>query len=158
MALLCDYGRAKPGALDAVFSAQSERDKGNYDAAIVFYEKASVLSDCGCCRMAIRRCISECRAKKSGGCYIATCVYGSYDCPEVWTLRRFRDNTLSQSILGRWGVRIYYAVSPRVVRWLGNNKWFHRLWMPVLNKFVCHLQHIGVCSTPYQDEHENIHR
>lgn len=25
------------------------------------------------------------------GCYVATCVYGSYDCPEVWTLRRFRD-------------------------------------------------------------------
>lgn len=23
----------------------------------------------------------------SGGCYVATCVYGSYDCPEVWTLR-----------------------------------------------------------------------
>lgn len=28
---------------------------------------------------------------KSKACYIATSVYGSYDCPEVWTLRRFRD-------------------------------------------------------------------
>ena len=27
------------------------------------------------------------------GCYIATCVYGSYDCPQVQTLRRFRDDT-----------------------------------------------------------------
>ena len=27
----------------------------------------------------------------SGPCYVATAVYGSYDCPEVWTLRRFRD-------------------------------------------------------------------
>lgn len=25
--------------------------------------------------------------KDSEGCYIATAVYGSYDCPEVWTLR-----------------------------------------------------------------------
>ncbi len=31
---------------------------------------------------------------KKNGCYIATCVYGSYDCPEVWTLRRFRDDVL----------------------------------------------------------------
>ena len=34
------------------------------------------------------------------GCYIATCVYGSYDCPEVWTLRRFRDDTLAKSDAG----------------------------------------------------------
>ncbi|AZA83149.1 hypothetical protein C1637_19580 [Chryseobacterium lactis] len=26
-----------------------------------------------------------------GACYIATAVYGSYDCSEVWILRRFRD-------------------------------------------------------------------
>ncbi len=26
---------------------------------------------------------------ESSGCYIATAVYGSYDCPPVWTLRRF---------------------------------------------------------------------
>src|SRR5699024_12626084 len=25
--------------------------------------------------------------QSSGGCYVATAVYGSYDCPEVWTLR-----------------------------------------------------------------------
>ncbi len=24
---------------------------------------------------------------RSGGCYVATTVYGSYDCPQVWTLR-----------------------------------------------------------------------
>ena len=37
----------------------------------------------------------------SGGCYIATCVYGSYDCPQVWTLRRFRDDTLDETWYGR---------------------------------------------------------
>lgn len=30
----------------------------------------------------------------NNGCYIATCVYGSYDCPQVWILRRFRDDIL----------------------------------------------------------------
>ena len=32
------------------------------------------------------------KRRKNNGCYVATCVYGSYDCPEVWVLRRFRDN------------------------------------------------------------------
>ena len=41
----------------------------------------------------------------SDGCYIATAVYGSYDCPEVWTLRRFRDEVLRESVLGRLFIR-----------------------------------------------------
>ena len=32
----------------------------------------------------------------SQGCYIATCVYGSYDCSPVWILRRFRDSFLAK--------------------------------------------------------------
>lgn len=30
-------------------------------------------------------------SSSNDGCYIATSVYGSYDCPEVWNLRCFRD-------------------------------------------------------------------
>lgn len=33
----------------------------------------------------------------SGGCYVATAVYGSYDCPQVWTLRRFRSFSLAKN-------------------------------------------------------------
>ncbi len=33
----------------------------------------------------------------NSGCYIATAVYGSYDCPEVWVLRRYRDYKLSKT-------------------------------------------------------------
>ena len=40
-------------------------------------------------------------SNSNNGCYIATCVYGSYDCPEVWTLRRFRDCTLEKTWYGR---------------------------------------------------------
>lgn len=46
---------------------------------------------------------------QDGGCYIATCVYGSYDCPQVWTLRRYRDNTLAETWYGRLFVHTYYA-------------------------------------------------
>ena len=41
------------------------------------------------------------KRRKKSGCYVATCVYGSYDCPEVWVLRRYRDYVLEESILGR---------------------------------------------------------
>ena len=53
------------------------------------------------------------------GCYIATAVYGSYDCPQVWTLRRFRDHTLAASWYGRTFLHAYYAVSPTLVKWFG---------------------------------------
>jgi tetratricopeptide (TPR) repeat protein len=80
----------------------------------------------------------------SGGCYVATCVYGSYDCPEVWTLRHFRDNELSSLWLGRCFIRVYYAVSPKIVELLGNKKWFSKLWKPIIDKIVCKLQNRGI--------------
>ena len=86
----------------------------------------------------------------SGGCYIATCVYGSYDCPEVWTLRRYRDNSLSASWFGRQFIQIYYAVSPKLVELFGDRKWFSDFWKPVLNKLVCRLQKNGIDDSPYR--------
>lgn len=88
---------------------------------------------------------------KSGGCYVATCVYGSYDCPPVWTLRRFRDNTLSQNLFGRMFIRVYYAVSPTIVKMFGKYKWFHNMWKKPLDRLVSKLQRNGMESTPYQD-------
>ena len=35
-----------------------------------------------------RNLVNDYSNSNSGGCYVATAVYGSYDCPEVWTLRR----------------------------------------------------------------------
>ena len=86
-----------------------------------------------------------------GGCYVATCVYGSYDCPEVWTLRRYRDSKLSNSWFGRRFIWIYYTVSPKIVELFGNEKWFNGLWKPILNKFVRKLQNSGIDSSPYSD-------
>jgi TPR repeat protein len=85
------------------------------------------------------------------GCYVATCVYGSYDCPEVWTLRRFRDGKLSDSWFGRGFIQLYYAISPKIVELFGNTKWFNRLWKPILNRFVRKLQNKGIDSSPYSD-------
>jgi hypothetical protein len=88
-------------------------------------------------------------AKKS--CYVATCVYGSYDCPQVWTLRRYRDNRLSKSWLGRMFIRVYYAISPKVVELFGNRKWFNRLCKPIIDSIVRGLQNSGIGGGPYSD-------
>lgn len=86
------------------------------------------------------------------GCYVATCVYGSYDCPEVWTLRRYRDNTLAASRMGRAFIRLYYAVSPTVVKLFGKTKWFRNMWKRILDKKIKKLQAQGVECVPYQDK------
>ena len=89
---------------------------------------------------------------KYSGCYVATCVYGSYDCPEVWTLRRFRDDTLGATWYGRLFVRAYYAISPTLVKWFGKNEWFKKMWKGTLDRMISKLQSNGVEDTPYQDK------
>ena len=85
------------------------------------------------------------------GCYIATCVYGSYDCPQVWTLRRFRDNILAEYVLGRAFIHVYYAISPTVVKWFGKTDWFKKMWRGTLDRMVKRLNDNGVEDTPYND-------
>ena len=92
--------------------------------------------------------------EKTKGCYVATCVYGSYDCPQVWTLRRYRDSVLAESVFGRLFIRLYYAISPTAVKCFGNFSWFHKLFKTPLDKLVQHLQKEGIEDTPYQDGKE----
>lgn len=87
----------------------------------------------------------------TGGCYIATAVYGSYDCPQVWTLRRFRDNTLAETWYGRVFVYLYYAISPTLVKWFGNTEWIKKMWKNKLDRMVVRLNADGVENTPYKD-------
>lgn len=91
-------------------------------------------------------------ANNSGGCYVATAVYGSYDCLEVWTLRRYRDNQLAKTWYGRLFIHIYYAISPTIVKWFGNTDWFKKMWKGKLDKMVSNLQLKGIESTPYEDK------
>lgn len=87
----------------------------------------------------------------TGGCYVATAVYGSYDCPQVWTLRRFRDYTLAETWYGRAFIRTYYAISPTLVKWFGNTEWFKNMWKPTLDRMVKRLNVEGFENTPYND-------
>ena len=92
------------------------------------------------------------QAQAGGGCYVATAVYGSYDCPEVWILRRYRDYTLAETWYGREFIRAYYAVSPTLVKWFGHTEWFKKLWKGPLDRMVASLKTEGVKDTPYVDK------
>lgn len=89
----------------------------------------------------------------NSGCYIATAVYSSYDCPEVWTLRRYRDYVLDESWYGRLFIRTYYAISPTLVKWFGATEWFRGLFRTPLNKWVERLNKQGFEDTPYNDKY-----
>lgn len=88
----------------------------------------------------------------TSGCYVATAVYGSYDCPQVWTLRRYRDYTLARHWYGRVFVHMYYAISPTLVKWFGHTEWFKNMWRGTLDKMVKNLQEKGVECSPYEDK------
>lgn len=93
------------------------------------------------------------KGAETNGCYIATCVYGSYDCPQVWTLRRFRDYTLDETWYGRLFIKCYYAISPSLVKWFGETKWFRSFWKSKLDKMVADLNSNGIEGTNYKDKY-----
>lgn len=94
----------------------------------------------------------EVKANNTSGCYIATCVYGSYDCPQVWTLRRFRDHILDTTWHGRIFIKCYYIISPIFVKWFGETKWFRNFWKCRLDKMVYRLNNMGIDDSYYHDK------
>lgn len=142
---------------DCFYTYAEDKEK-----AISFYKLVVSLNNTGYCKTASETAIEKIKKidpnyeppeqKKTGGCYVATCVYGSYDCPEVWTLRRYRDNTLGSTWYGRAFIRTYYAISPTLVKWFGDTKWFKKMWKGKLDRMVSKLQKEGVESTPYEDK------
>ncbi len=85
------------------------------------------------------------------GCYVATAVYGSYDCPQVWVLRRYRDYNLDKTFFGKLFIRVYYKTSPLIVKLFGKKKWFNNFWKKRLDKKVAKLKIKGYDDTPYND-------
>lgn len=92
---------------------------------------------------------------RQGGCYIATAVYGGYDCPEVRVLRRFRDDSLQSSKSGRAFVYVYYAISPFMVSRFGRSLRF--LAKPILTRMVTRLRSRGYSDAPYVDKLRSKH-
>ena len=92
------------------------------------------------------------KTPSKGACFIATAVYGSYDCPQVWVLRRFRDEVLMPMMCGKVFVKTYYALSPKLLRLVGDTKLFQNICVRILDKFVYYLKGRGFSDKPYKDE------
>ena len=90
-------------------------------------------------------------SSSSGKCYIATAVYGSYDCPQVWVLRRFRDNVLAHTGIGRGFIKAYYRISPWLVKHYANISWIKTVWRHMLDALVSRLRRQGIQDTRYID-------
>lgn len=76
------------------------------------------------------------QSSNSGGCYIATMVYGDYDHPKVMILRNFRDNFLDHFKLGRSFIKFYYKYSPGWVRMLEDNRFVNKSIKNILNFLI----------------------
>jgi len=70
------------------------------------------------------------------GCYIATMVYGSYEHPQVFVLREYRDNILSKTTLGRGFIKTYYKYSPKLVEHLKNKPLLNQIIKSILNTLI----------------------
>lgn len=134
----------------AIYKANfSEEARKAHKAELVMLEAGLTPIDC----QSIPDFRKNPNVSSDSGCYIATCVYGSYDCPQVWTLRRFRDDTLDATWYGRLFIRCYYAISPTLVKWFGNTTWFKKIWRGPLDSLVTKLKHDGVSDTFYHDRY-----
>lgn len=89
--------------------------------------------------------------KKKQGCYVATCVYGSYDCPQVWILRRYRDYHLAATRHGRLCIWFYYLVSPWIVKAFGHITAFRKVSQYFLDKKIRVLRKSGYADSSYRD-------
>jgi len=75
-------------------------------------------------------------SKAIDGCYIATMAYGDYDHPQVMELRRFRDDFLSKTVIGRSFIKFYYRYSPSLVEKLKNRQSINLIIRKGLDQFI----------------------
>jgi serine/threonine protein kinase len=84
--------------------------------------------------------VKQPQTSNNGACYIATMAYGDYEHPQVLELRRFRDEQLMTTFLGRQFVRFYYSTSPVLVKMLKNRIGINHSIKLLLDLFVAKLK------------------
>jgi hypothetical protein len=63
-------------------------------------------------------------------------AYGDYDHPQVMELRRFRDDFLDKTIVGRRFIKFYYKYSPNLVEKLKNKQSINLIIRKGLDQFI----------------------
>jgi len=72
-------------------------------------------------------------------CYIATTVYGDPDAWQVERLRQYRDNVLTNHLLGLIFIWLYYEVSPHLVVLLKDVRPLNQVVRKLLDAIVCEI-------------------
>jgi hypothetical protein len=62
----------------------------------------------------------EAEEKNTSSCFVATATYGSLN-PAVLILLEYRDLILTKAVIGRAAVRLYYAMSPPLARFIATS-------------------------------------
>lgn len=129
------------------YIAEIERGRAQYEQIGSFWEARSLEAE-GESLEAVRAAFvaspkAAATPQPSGGCFVATSVYGSYDAPQVLVLRRWRDESLTRTSVGRRFIRFYYAISPTLVRLLGEQRWFSVPTRRMLDSLVRYLTRIS---------------
>jgi lysophospholipase L1-like esterase len=85
-----------------------------------------------------------------GGCFIATAAYGSALAPHVIILKQFRDQVLSDTVLGQRFIQVYYQTSPPLADYIARHeslrvgvRW---LLYPVVGGAYLTLHHPGTAA------------
>ena len=67
-------------------------------------------------------------------------------------LRKYRDEVMSESLLGRLFIKVYYAVSPILVKYLHDFKWFKKINRNILDRISIKLESKGFSVDSYRDK------
>ncbi|NLW11320.1 MAG: hypothetical protein GX028_04810 [Clostridiaceae bacterium] len=86
-------------------------------------------------RESIREFFGKIDSSYKSACYLATYVYESYSAPEVIYLRKFRDEFLLRTLLGKVAVKLYYTLSQKLLSVFGKSFLFNSFCKHVLDLF-----------------------
>lgn len=93
-----------------------------------------------CSQCATENAVNKTVAKQKGMCFIATAAFESAEAPEVFFLRKFRDDTLLNSTAGAFFVDVYYRVSPSLASIVSRSRILKRSSRVILRYVIQHLR------------------
>lgn len=84
-----------------------------------------------------KRLCKDCKPKR---CFIATAAYGTPLADEINILRKFRDNSLQLSPIGKRFIDFYYLISPPIAKFISSRSCLRKFVRSILKPLVTFLK------------------
>lgn len=118
----------KPAALSRLYDEDYE------ELALVRWNSESIVS-------AIRgENIWDEGETQNRGCFIATAAYGTSMAEEILVLKKWRDEKLILSVVGKILIILYYSVSPPIARYISISNYRKKFIRKLLRPLICKLK------------------